>query len=592
MDGTRQQGVDGADNGTDFRRLARREVTQGVGRWSSEERGTAGQTDDETPTIVSPAARTRRLASTGPEEAPTLVVPSARRRPRPEWPIGRTQRPRWRRLDCLQPSSLRGRWVAGIATLALLALVLPTVLGVASAFGDYADIRALGESGLHHLEAARDDLGGLTLLGSLVGGSAAAPANAPYSLLVQRQAGTFYQTVVNIQPSPKLKKAGDKAVQFTAVLGTNTAVRLGPESSTPAATPTPSTGSGVSGGGAPASLIPTPQALRAAQAECQAAQQDFQDLQARLDHLGWALSLTSGLPPVGSELSTAQALASIGYHGATLGALYAGAAIPLLTKLHGKSLTGDHQLLSQSDITAIQQTIARSQPTLDALQAQLDGVDVNNLPLSDAQKAELSSVKAELPKLRSVLSQTGVYLNAVAWLLGADQTRNFLLGTLDRTELRASGGFAGNFAILTIQDGQIAPLNLVPVARTDYSGKAWDDGWDTGRRPPAQYSWWPVSDWGLRDANLSADYPTTAQLTMMAYQGECGAACQAAGLPASVDGVIQVTPVAIEHVLQVTGPIEIPDYDVSVTADNLEYEIHYFSLQRWDGSYPPGPNGT
>jgi hypothetical protein len=500
---------------------------------------------------------------------------------------------RWTsRLSAYIPRCLRHRpWGKERTIAVLVALFMPLLLTVLSLVQDYVIIRDLGRAGLSHLLAAKRGLSELSQLERTLGIASDRSAGmtiSPYTLLVQRQAGTSYETQVSIQPSSTLQRAGIKPMRYKAALGTNMTVPLEMRSTAPAASGATATDSNMAT--RPNSLVPSPQALHDAQIQFQAAQQDFQALQTRLGHLGRMVSLASGLPPVGAALSTTRTLANIGYDGATLGALYAGAAVPLLTKLHGKSLTGNEPLLGQRDLAAVEETIARSQPTLDALQAELERVDVSILPLSDALKAELSSVKAELPKLRSDLSQAGTWLNAVAWLLGTDQARNFLLETLDRTELRASGGFTGDFAILHIRDGKIAPLSLVPVARTDYSGKAWDDGWDLGRRPPAAYSWWPIAHWGLRDANLAADYPTTAQLTMTAYQGECGAACQAAGLPASVDGVIQVTPAVIEQLLQVTGPMRIPDYDVTVTPTNLEYEIHYFSLQRWDGSYPPGPN--
>src|SRR5262249_15229667 len=99
----------------------------------------------------------------------------------------------------------------------------------------------------------------------------------------------------------------------------------------------------------------------------------------------------------------------------------------------------------------------------------------------------------------------------------------------------------------------------------DYGLKT--NGWIFGRYPPAPYSWWPFANWGLRDANLSSDFPTTARLVMQVFQHEGGGA---------VDGVIQVSPVVISHVLAATGTIPVPDYSETITADNLEAKIHYY----------------
>jgi hypothetical protein len=44
----------------------------------------------------------------------------------------------------------------------------------------------------------------------------------------------------------------------------------------------------------------------------------------------------------------------------------------------------------------------------------------------------------------------------------------------------------------------------------------------------------------------------------------------------NVDGVIQFTPEAIASVLRVTGPLQVPVFNETVTADNLEAKIHYY----------------
>ena len=72
---------------------------------------------------------------------------------------------------------------------------------------------------------------------------------------------------------------------------------------------------------------------------------------------------------------------------------------------------------------------------------------------------------------------------------------------------------------------------------------------------------------GLRDANLSPDFPTTAKIITDVFRNEGGG---------DVDGLIQISPVAIEHVLNVTGPIYVPDYNETVTAQNLEDKIHFY----------------
>ncbi|HEU5376217.1 MAG TPA: DUF4012 domain-containing protein, partial [Ktedonobacteraceae bacterium] len=140
---------------------------------------------------------------------------------------------------------------------------------------------------------------------------------------------------------------------------------------------------------------------------------------------------------------------------------------------------------------------------------------------------------------------------------------HLLVQTLDRGELRPSGGFEGQYGILTLQDGRLSPFTLKDIAKLDYGG----NGNELGNHPPAQYKWMDFGNFGVRDANLSADFPTTAKLVMQLFQQEGGG---------PVDGDIQVTPVVIEQLLQITGPLHIKEYNETITAQNLEDKLHAY----------------
>jgi hypothetical protein len=45
-----------------------------------------------------------------------------------------------------------------------------------------------------------------------------------------------------------------------------------------------------------------------------------------------------------------------------------------------------------------------------------------------------------------------------------------------------------------------------------------------------------------------------------------------------VDGLIVFTPFLIKHILQATGPLSIPQYSETITAQNLEERLHYYQL--------------
>jgi hypothetical protein len=73
----------------------------------------------------------------------------------------------------------------------------------------------------------------------------------------------------------------------------------------------------------------------------------------------------------------------------------------------------------------------------------------------------------------------------------------------------------------------------------------------------------------VRDAFLYPDYPKSAQVAEQLYAAVTGQ---------SVDGVIAITPKLIESMLQVTGPVAVPDFATTVTASNLQELIHYYHV--------------
>jgi hypothetical protein len=470
-----------------------------------------------------------------------------------------------------RPGGVRKRvWLAAILIVVLLLAMLPPIVTVVRAAQDYQQLKGLGESGIHHLLAAKDDLAGVDTsqldgVSSLLNPNPVAP-NAPYSYLVGRQAGTFYNVKVTVHPSPKLRAAGIGTTTYNATVGADTTFTMTPPAkATP--TPTPSPSPTTTPGAAKNGMIPDAKTLAAALGELKAAQKDFGELRSRLNDPDWILSLASVFPGAIAQLVTVRILADVGYEACGLGIEFINAISPILGRLGGGLLASDKGIVTKTDLNTLQNAVKHAQQELTDIQDRLAGVSINDLPITAEQKQTFISALDQLPKLQNSLKQAPQYLTMLGWMLGVGQSRHFLVQTLDRDELRPSGGFTGDYGVLTITDGRLEPFELKNINQLDYNG----NGWIFNRKAPAPYSWWPFGNWGLRDSNLSPDYPTTAKLNMQVFHNEGGD-----GGIVDVDGVIQITPVTISHVLLVTGPIFVPGYNETITADNLEERIHYY----------------
>ena len=415
-------------------------------------------------------------------------------------------------VETLDPRLLRGivrrrrrnhrKRIALIVTLCLLvSLLVPTAITVASALQDYSQLKALGVAAVHHLLLAKDD----------------------------------------ILPSKATTSGGGSSCATSAA----------------APTTTPSATVGISS-------LPTAQQTQGAHDEFALALADFQQLRGRLDRPDWILNAVGGVSSVKQQISSVRALANAGVDVSTLGVEATSAALPILTRLHSASGVGNQELLQSSDITALQHVADDSLRLLGDVEAQVKLVNLGNLPICAAEKAEYTKLVGELPRAITLIREGDQFIAPLSWALGVGQARTYLVQTLDRAELRPSGGFTGDYGLLSVQNGKIGPFTLTDVDRIDYNTGY---SWTAGRRAPAAYAWWPFGNWGLRDANLSGDYPTNAKMVMDVFHNEGGP---------PIDGLIEISPIAIEHVLKVTGPLVVPQYGETITADNLEARLHYY----------------
>src|SRR4029077_17135399 len=125
--------------------------------------------------------------------------------------------------------------VTAILLVLLVTLVLP-LRALAAVHQDYDQLKALGESGLHHLLAAKAALAPFTGMSTaLQEFQPQAPApDTPYSLLVQRQSGTAYPMDVTTPPSPSLTRQGIGVAHLTPTIAVDTHLSIGtPASPTP-----------------------------------------------------------------------------------------------------------------------------------------------------------------------------------------------------------------------------------------------------------------------------------------------------------------------------------------------------------------------
>ncbi len=172
------------------------------------------------------------------------------------------------------------------------------------------------------------------------------------------------------------------------------------------------------------------------------------------------------------------------------------------------------------------------------------------------------------PMLPTYLGDARQLLAALPDLTGITKPTNYLVLDLDSDEIRPAGGFQGVYGVVTVSGGQLTGgVHLKNIYTLDCP-----QGFPAGciqNTIPSQFPWFPISRtvFGLRDAGLDPDYPSSARLDEKLLSSEGGP---------KVTGVISITPALIQAMLQIVGPISIPGYSQSVTASNFRELIHYY----------------
>lgn len=304
--------------------------------------------------------------------------------------------------------------------------------------------------------------------------------------------------------------------------------------------------------------------LHQVQTELQDAREDFKVLHTELTRNVYVNAASSVLP---KYISSALALSQIGTDASDIGQALAKMAIDFAPALHSSLLaTSTQPLVTPRMLTQARSVIDYSLPLIKDIQAQTPSLSLDILPISATQRDQIMQAIQLLPLAVTDMTQAHDLMDAMGWILGVGQPRTFLVQTMDRAELRATGGFTGQFGELSLNGGRMSPFKLQNIALFEYG----DNVPNLGKSPPATYtSWWPIANWGLRDSNLSADFPTSARTAIDTYKYE---------FKHQVDGVIVFSPFLISRVIAATGPIYVPEYNETITAQNFESRLHYYQL--------------
>ncbi len=147
-------------------------------------------------------------------------------------------------------------------------------------------------------------------------------------------------------------------------------------------------------------------------------------------------------------------------------------------------------------------------------------------------------------------------------LLGGDTPRRFLIVSQNPDEIRATGGYVGSAGIIEARGGSLRLLEYV-------GSRAYDTPLDLRVPPPEPLAaYLGKGYWQLAGANWSPSFPDSAR--QMAYFYELSHPGQ------PIDGVVAVDQYALTLLLDVVGPVDVPEYHETVAAADVQAKLDQY----------------
>ncbi|MFH1535574.1 MAG: DUF4012 domain-containing protein [Patescibacteria group bacterium] len=182
----------------------------------------------------------------------------------------------------------------------------------------------------------------------------------------------------------------------------------------------------------------------------------------------------------------------------------------------------------------------------------ISGNNFNSLPKILAEK--VSGVGGKLDQYSNLLQKAHTLSILLPKLVALDGSKNYLVLLQNNMELRPTGGFIGSFAKISFEAGKLKGLEVNDIYNIDGNLELHVEPPKEIKEDLGQINWY------LRDSNWEPDFPTAARQAEWFYAKETGE---------RVEGTVALDITAVEELLNAVGPLDLPDYNEKITAENL-----------------------
>lgn len=266
------------------------------------------------------------------------------------------------------------------------------------------------------------------------------------------------------------------------------------------------------------------------------------------------LRLVEPLPWLGTQVSAAETLVDMGMEAEAI-AWSSTSALRVFQRIRASADGG----LSEKVVTlltAVKPQMTAVEDSLLALRQKRQALPDGGLldPLANA----VAQLDARLEELQGVVDAYSDVEQFVPQFLGYHKPMTYLLLTQDNTEIFPTGGLISVYGLVTLDHGRVESLTFHDVASL---WSRWQASTHAYVEPPGPLRRYLLRDWSwnLGTSNWSPNFPTAARQAQF-FLAEGGGG--------TVDGVVAINFITIEELLRFLGPLPMPDYGVTVDAQN------------------------
>ncbi len=289
---------------------------------------------------------------------------------------------------------------------------------------------------------------------------------------------------------------------------------------------------------------------------------DFEKIQKDINYINTKLEkMEGGLPeivgkiPFISKYSSAKNLLEAGNEMAKAMVLIS-KSVEEFSEIENPLIFEENQSSMGDFFLNLEKQMILSEEYLKTAEEKIETVDPSDLPVE--YQAKVEELKINFPKALKILSEFNQKQFILKDLLGYNGHRKYLFLFQNNHEMRATGGFIGSYGVLNIHDGEIKNFFIDGIFNPD--------GQLSTRVVPPKPIQKISTNWSTHDANWYPDFPTSAEKISWFYEKTGGP---------TVDGIITLTPTVVKKLLKITGPIEMSEYGLTISADNFMENIQF-----------------